>query len=188
MPSVILPVGDSQVWKFSYLTVVNRRKRPAFYVIWILVSPLLLVPAKFPGRDYDVYNLDGRKILRGIIIKKILSNLQIRECRGHKGIIECAAAPHLPTLWVPALAEGEYSTALPEAATTCPTMLLQRAGAFVGIKTPEKIEFSCETKPMPFEHKIQGYKKRKSIFNHQSSCSTLAENQVNSFLNDLSAC
>ena len=43
LPSVILPVGDSQVWKFSYLTVVNRRKRPAFYVIWILVSPLLLV-------------------------------------------------------------------------------------------------------------------------------------------------
>ena len=45
----------------------------------LIIVLMSQVPDKFPGRDYEVYNLYGKTIPLGIIIfKKILSSLPFR--------------------------------------------------------------------------------------------------------------
>lgn len=150
----------------------------------LIIVLMSQVPDKFPGRDYEVYNLYGKTISLGIIILKkcfLVYQLDLGECRLHKELISVQIThAHLPyeslhwqKCFIPKLSPNWLTIIL--------HALFQRTHTFVGIKAQEKIQFPCKTRLMLWKRKIQVYEKRKSILNHQPSCSTLAENH--SFLN-----
>lgn len=150
----------------------------------LIIVLLSQVPDKFPGRAYEVYNLYGKTISHGIIIFKkcfLVYQLDLRECRLHKQLfsvqIPHVHLPHESLHWQTCF----ISKLSPNQPPIVLHTLLQRTHTFVGIKAQAKIQFPCKTRLMLWKHKIHVFKKRKSILNHQSSCSTLAINH--SFLN-----